>query len=174
MKNVYRLILAAFRVILTAALLILLSACAPATPPARDYWPTAGWRSDAPAKRGFDEAKLAGLKAEIEQNLPFLNSLLIVKDGYLVYEEYFNGYDASRLNPVHSVTKSFASALTGMAQAEGKIANLDVTLGTALPEYFANGQNADKKDITLRHMLMMRSGLDIDQDELTAEVAARS
>ena len=109
-----------------AACLAFLAACGglPATPvvpaspaPVRDYWPTDGWRSDAPANRGLDEAALAGLRAQIEQEMPFLDSLLIVKDGYLVYEEYFNGYDADRLHQVASVTKSFTSALYGMAQA---------------------------------------------------------
>ena len=36
---------------------------APASPPpARDYWPTDGWRSDAAANHGLDETALAGLR----------------------------------------------------------------------------------------------------------------
>lgn len=121
---------------------LLLAACGSATPtptdapasppPARDYWPTDGWRSNAPANHGLDETALAGLQSQIEQELPFLDSLLIVKDGYLVYEEYFNGYDVDRLHPVHSVTKSVLSALFGIAQADGSIPNLDAKLGDVL------------------------------------------
>jgi CubicO group peptidase (beta-lactamase class C family) len=147
---------------------------APASPPpARDYWPTDGWRSDAPANRGLDEAALAGLRSQIEQELPFLDSLLIVKDGYLVCEEYFNGYDAERLHPVHSVTKSVMSALFGIAQADGSIPNLDAKLGDALPDYFADGQHNDKESITLRHLLQMRSGIQFDEGALNDELAAR-
>ena len=169
--------------IVAAACLTLLAACGggqPATPavpaspaPVRDYWPTDGWRSDAPANRGLDEAALAGLRAQIEQELPFLDSLLIVKDGYLVYEEYFNGYDADRLHPVHSVTKSVMSALFGIAQADGSIPELDAKLGDALPDYFTGNQHDDKKDITLRHLLQMRSGIQFDEGAHNDELAAR-
>lgn len=169
-------------VIVAVACLTLLAACGgqPATPavpaspaPARDYWPTDGWRSDAPANRGLDEAALAGLRDQIEQEMPFLDSLLIVKDGYLVYEEYFNGYDADRLHQVASVTKSFTSALYGMAQAEGAITDLDATLGGALREHFGNALRRDQRNISLRHLLQMRSGLAFDEGALYEEASAR-
>jgi CubicO group peptidase (beta-lactamase class C family) len=152
---------------------MLLAACGggqPATPavpaspaPVRDYWPTDGWRSDSPANRGLDEAALAGLRAQIEQELPFLDSLLLVKDGYLVYEEYFNGYDAARLHQLASVTKSITSALVGMAQAEGRIPDLDITLGGELRESFGGMVQRDQRGISLRHLLQMRSGLAFDE-----------
>lgn len=142
-------------------------------PPARDYWPTDGWRSDAPANRGLDEAALAGLRSQIEQELPFLDSLLIVKDGYLVYEEYFNGYDADRLHQLASVTKSFTSALVGMAQAEGIITDLDATLGGELREHFGDLLRRDQRNISLRHLLQMRSGLAFDEGALYEEASAR-
>lgn len=126
-----------------------------------------------PVNRGLDEAALAGLRAKIEQELPFLDSLLIVKDGYLVYEEYFNGYDADRLHPVHSVTKSVMSALFGMAQVDGSIPDLDAKLGDVLPDYFAGGQHDDKKNITLRHLLQMRSGIQFDEAAFNDELAER-
>ncbi len=168
---------------LIAVCVLLLTACtgaqptptaAPASPPpARDYWPTDGWRSDAPANRGLDETALAGLRSQIEQELPFLDSLLIVKDGYLVYEEYFNGYDADRLHQLASVTKSFTSALVGMAQAEGAIPDLDATLGGELREHFGNALQRDQRNISLRHLLQMRSGLAFDEGAFYEKASAR-
>jgi len=161
---------------------VLLAACAGAQPtptdapffppPTRDYWPTDGWRSDAPANHGLDEAALAGLRAQIEQEMPFLDSLLLVKDGYLVYEEYFNGYDADRLHQVASVTKSFTSALVGMAQAEGAITDLDATLGGELRGHFGGALQRDQRNISLRHLLQMRSGLAFDEGVLYEEASA--
>jgi CubicO group peptidase (beta-lactamase class C family)/sugar lactone lactonase YvrE len=168
--------------VVVAACLVFLAACggAPPTPPplpsspppVRDYWPTAGWRSDAAANRGMDEAALAGLREQIEQELPFIDSLLIVKDGYLVYEEYFNGHDADRLHHIASVTKSFMSALYGMAQAEGAIPDLDATLGDDLREHFAGVLQPDQRKISLRHLLQMRSGLAFDEEALYEEASA--
>lgn len=167
----------------TAVCLSLLAACAGAQPtptsapisppPARDYWPTDGWRSDAAANHGLDEAALAGLRSQIEQEMPFLDSLLIVKGGYLVYEEYFNGYDAERRHQLASVTKSFTSALVGMAQAEGAITDLDATLGDELREHFGDLLRRDQRNISLRHLLQMRSGLAFDEGALYEEASAR-
>jgi CubicO group peptidase (beta-lactamase class C family)/sugar lactone lactonase YvrE len=145
---------------------------APSDPPVRNYWPTAAWRMAAPAERGLDEAKLAGLRAEIERDLPFLDSLLIIKDGDLVYEEYFNGYDASRLHHVASVTKSFMSALVGMAHGRGAIPSIDATLGRELRDHFAGFLKRGQGDISLRHLLQMRSGLSFDEGKFYEEVAA--
>ncbi len=89
-----------------------------------------------------------------------MDGVLIIRNGYLVYESYFNNYDATKLHDVASVTKSFASAVVGVAQAQGKLMNLDAKLPELLPAYFEGGKHADKKDITLRHLLMMRSGLE--------------
>jgi Tol biopolymer transport system component len=167
--------------IVSILILVFMAACGaqpavptplPSSPPVRDYWPTTGWRTSAAADHGLDEAKLAALRAQIEQELPFLDSLLIVRDGYLVYEEYFNGYDADHLHPVQSVTKSFTSALYGMAQAEGAIPDLDVTLGGELREHFAGVLQRDQRSISLRHLLLMRSGLSFDENALYEEAAS--
>jgi CubicO group peptidase (beta-lactamase class C family) len=121
------------------------------------------WPTDTPANRGFDASKLATLASTITRTLPFMDSLLIIRNGHLVYEQYFNDYDADDLHHLASVTKSFASAVVGTAQAQGKLLNLDAKLPELIPSYFANGQHADQREITLRHVLMMRSGLGWDE-----------
>lgn len=84
-----------------------------------DYWPTQGWRTAAPADHGLDPAALAALPAYIESELPYLDSLLIIRHGYIVYESDHNDYDADMLHDIASVTKSWTSALVGIAQAQG-------------------------------------------------------
>ncbi|MCX9080169.1 MAG: serine hydrolase, partial [Candidatus Methanoperedens sp.] len=132
--------------------------------PIPDYWPTEDWHSGSPADHGFDEAKLAEIEGYVQREAPYLDSLLIIRNGYIVYESYFNGYDADTLHDVASVTKSWTSALVGIAQAQGKLTDLDATLPTLLPDHFAEGAYADKSEITLRHLLMMRSGIAFDDN----------
>jgi Tol biopolymer transport system component/CubicO group peptidase (beta-lactamase class C family) len=139
------------------------------TPPARADWPTQDWQTASPGEQGLDANKLAALRAKIERDLPFLHSLLIIKNGRLVYEQYFAGYDQARLNELESVTKSFTSALVGIAQASGKLRSPDVTIGSAAPQYFTDGRHADKKNITLRNLLMMRSGIQFDNTTLPTQ-----
>jgi len=147
---------------------------------APDYWPTEEWRIAMPADRGFDSAAFQQTTTQLAIELPFLDSLVVVRDGYLIYEGYFNGYDAGKIHNVASVTKSWTSAAVGIAQDRHDAVRLDATLATLLPEHFAGEQRQDKAKITLRHLLEMRSGIDFREDALNSgeygspeELAAR-
>ena len=91
-----------------------------------------------------------------------LRSLLVVKDGRLVIEEYFGGAGPEAFHDVRSVTKSVVSALTGIALARTEIGSLDEATGPHLlplvPELAA-----EKQAITVRHLLSMTSGLEWDE-----------
>jgi CubicO group peptidase (beta-lactamase class C family) len=128
--------------------------------PAREYWPTDGWRASTPAEQGMDGDLLANITTTIEdERMTFARAMLVVRHGYLVFEEYDNGFTADDRDNVRSVTKGVTSALVGIALANGDLDSLDVTATDFFPEYFEGGANADKHDITLRDLLMMRSGL---------------
>lgn len=152
-----------------SAVILLVVSCAPQPslqPP--DYWSTEGWRSDSPEKHGFDGEKLAEMAANIPEELPFLDSLIIIRHGYIAHESYYNGYDADKIHDIASVTKSWTSALVGVAREQGKIANLDEPLSALLPNRFTGEEYADKRGITLRQLLMMRSGIDFSEDVLNS------
>ncbi|MBN1563632.1 MAG: hypothetical protein JXA10_07330, partial [Anaerolineae bacterium] len=55
---------------------------------ARDYWPTADWRTADPADHHLDAPHLDRAWDYLRANVPHINSLLIVRGGYLVYEQY--------------------------------------------------------------------------------------
>ncbi|MCB0036560.1 MAG: serine hydrolase, partial [Anaerolineales bacterium] len=116
----------------------------------------------------IDAALLDAATEQIPDELPALDSLIIIRDGYVVHESYYNGYDKTTIHDVRSVTKSWTSALIGMAQANGQLTELDTPLSKLLPAYFADGQHADKRDITLADLLAMRSGIDFDDETLYA------
>lgn len=147
--------------------LLFLAACTStnnnADVPLPAYWPTDGWRIDSPANHGFDETVLAGIDEYVLTEVPYLDSLLIIRDGYIVFESYYNDYDLDALHDIASVTKSWTSALVGIALEEGAIENLDDTLSDLLPDYEIAQNYADKSDITLRDLLMMRSGIEWDE-----------
>ncbi len=132
--------------------------------PERDYWPTDGWRTSTPAEQGMNAETLAGISEYVEENMPYARSVLVVRHGYIVFEDYFNHFNGARADNVRSVTKSVTSALVGIALANGDIRSLDVTFSSLFPEYFRDGANIRKRNITLRHLLMMRSGLDWEED----------
>jgi CubicO group peptidase (beta-lactamase class C family) len=76
-------------------------------------------------------------------------------------EEYFGGYDAETINSLQSVTKSFTSAVMGIAIGQGKIRGVDEKVLDFFPD-IQNIQNRDdrKASMKLRDLLTMRSGTD--------------
>ena len=125
------------------------------------YFPTsASWRPADPDAVGMQASRLNALRESIANGgAPGVNSLIIIRHGYLVTERYFNGTQASASKTVQSVTKSITSLLAGIAIDKGFLAP-DAHILTVLPQYdeLAN-QDARKRDITLRHLLSMRSGI---------------
>src|SRR5690242_20409429 len=97
----------------------------PSKPERRDYWPTAGWRTATPEAQGMDAATLQKLHEHVVAKLPHIRSLLVVRHGYLVFERYYQGCGPDDNHEVASVTKSFLSALVGIALGQGYLASLD-------------------------------------------------
>ncbi len=90
---------------------------------------------------------------------PVFQNLLIVKDGKLVFEEYFGSQTPGDINIIYSCTKSFTSALVGIAIDQGLIGGVDMPIYEFFPEYpFL--QEEDKSNITLQHVLTMTSGFE--------------
>lgn len=132
---------------------------APRSAPARDYWPTEGWRTAAPADLGVDPAALDAMSAHLTEHYPHFNSLLVVRGGYLLHEDYRNGATPDDLHNVKSVTKSVLSALVGIALDTGDLASIHEPIGAFFTGHFASIADRAKRAITLEDLLTMRSGL---------------
>jgi CubicO group peptidase (beta-lactamase class C family) len=145
--------------LVVVCLLLSTGAAQAVEPPERDYWPTKGWRISTPNTEGMDEAQLLKAIPYIIQNNLDIRSLLVVKNGYLVFENYYAQGMPDKYTTVHSVTKSITSALIGIAHHQGILPDLDQGLGELLPRYFKDGVYPQKADITLRHLLTMSSGV---------------
>jgi CubicO group peptidase (beta-lactamase class C family) len=126
-------------------------------PAQRDYWPTAGWRAAPPAQVGMDPEVLAELDAKAAYH-PQLRSLLVVRHGYLVYERYWHG-DAGSGQEAFSVTKSFTSALVGIALRDHHLKSLDQTVGELLARHLPADADPRLAKVTGRQLLTMTSGL---------------
>jgi CubicO group peptidase (beta-lactamase class C family) len=99
----------------------------------------------------------------MKEEYPDVHSLLSARNDSLVYEEYFYTFTSEFPHNIQSVTKSFVSALTGIALAKGEIKNVNDPLCSYLPEYqelLCSGQN---KTITLHNVLSMSTGLKWDE-----------
>ncbi len=86
---------------------------------------------------------------------------LIIKDGQLLTEKYFDNYTDSSLTNSFSVAKTFVTMLLGKAIEEGYIKNLDQPITDFLPEY---KDDPLAGTCTVGNLSSMTSGLDWDED----------
>jgi CubicO group peptidase (beta-lactamase class C family) len=123
-----------------------------------DYWPTDGWRSSPPEEQGLDPKTLSQIDHDVKETFPDVKGVLVVRNGYMVFENYYQGYDRSDYHHVFSVTKSVISALVGIALKEDRIEKLDQRLPEFFPEHFGPGTDPRKRQITLENLLTMTNG----------------
>ena len=130
-----------------------------------------GWKTATADSAGVDSNQLLNLTKAIRA-WPELgvHAILIERNGRLIYEEYFDGFDerwgiplgrvtmtAESKHDLRSVTKSVVSALLGIAHGEGTIPSLDQPLIHWFPDY-PELDTPKYRRVTLAHALSMTSG----------------
>ena len=155
------------RNILVILILSLIVACSPSlknldsidyTPLIRDDWPVS-----TPEEQGLDSDSVAEMYLDAAEQ-ETLYSLLVIKNGYLVAEDYFNEGSVEQKDRLQSVTKSFTSALVGIALDQGCISSVDDKMLDFFPDVADDVTDPRKKQITVRNLLEMRGGYPNEED----------
>ncbi|MFX1319212.1 MAG: serine hydrolase domain-containing protein [Promethearchaeota archaeon] len=128
-----------------------------------DYWPTAEWRVSSPELQGMNSAILQQLHTHIHTNELPLDSYLVIRHGYIVYEDYPGSYEVHNSHILHSVTKSFTSALIGIAIDQGYISSVDTPVVSFFTDRTIANLDARKERMTVENLLNMRAGLEWDE-----------
>ena len=116
------------------------------------------WRFSTPEAQGMD-SHILNTAFDQAKSKNFIDGLLVIRNGFIVAEQYYNGFDANQPHNIMSVSKSFLSAITGIALNKGYIDNLDEKALDYFPEYVTPDMDLRKYDITIRHLLTMRMGM---------------
>ena len=124
----------------------------------RDYWPTQGWKISTPEEQNVNTQELLKAVSHIQEKLPDVYSLLIIKNGYLIFENYYKKGMPDRSDVAHSVTKSYTSTLIGVAIEKGFIKSVDQKISDFFPEYFAENIDPKKRKISIKDLLTMTAG----------------
>lgn len=88
-------------------------------------------------------------------------AFLVLKDDTILYERYYQGHTVSSVSQIFSVTKSFTSALIGLAIEDGLIDAVDQSITGLIPELEEKGFG----DVTFRHLLTMMSGSSYQEND---------
>ena len=125
--------------------------------------PGSGWPG---SPTDFDTTLIRELNKKIAQNdFKEIKSIVIIKSGKLLLEEYFNGANRETLHDTRSVGKTFTSAMMGIAVQEGFIKNEDQKLGEFYDLKKFNNYSPFKESVTIKSLLTMSSGFKGSDDD---------
>ncbi len=124
-----------------------------------DYRPLPGddWQISTPEEQGLDPLLVAELYHDAAE-LETLYGLLVVKNGYLIAEDYYNEGSVGQKALLQSAAKSITSALVGLALEQGCLSSVDQKMIDFFPDFADQIVDPRKREITLRDMLQMRAG----------------
>ena len=124
------------------------------------YYPTEGWQKTTPEQQGIESKMLADMMEEIQKNGRNIDSVLVVRNGYMVLDAYFYPFSKGQKHIIHSCTKSVMSALIGIAIEKGHIKSVNQPIIDFFPDKEIANLDELKESITLKNLLMMASGLE--------------
>jgi CubicO group peptidase (beta-lactamase class C family) len=125
-----------------------------------DYWPTKGWRTSSPESQGMDSNLLENMLKMIFKKNFYINSVIIVRNGYIVLDAYSYGRKANYTYNIYSCAKSVMSVLIGIAIDKGYIKDVNQPVLDFFGTRNAENLDANKKAMTLEHLLTMTTGLE--------------
>ncbi|MEO0571907.1 MAG: serine hydrolase [Bacteroidota bacterium] len=122
-----------------------------------------GWATGNVKEANIGNAELRRLIDSINTRaLVNTHSVLIAKENKLVFEAYFDGFNANIPHTMMSGSKSISSAIIGIAIDQGIIESVDEKFYDFVPENYRYTQDSLKTKIRLKHLLTMSSGMDVN------------
>ncbi|MHA1638183.1 MAG: serine hydrolase domain-containing protein [Candidatus Thorarchaeota archaeon] len=125
-----------------------------------NVWPSEDWEKSTPEDQGLNSTKFQEMNQFLDENETEFKSVLVVRNGYIVFEKYFGFTTEDTRHIIYSCTKSFTSALIGIALDMGYIDNLNQRVVDILSDWTFDNMDSRKGNITIEHLLTMTSGLD--------------
>lgn len=128
-----------------------------------DYWPTESWQLN-------NDYDFSELEKTLSRN-PWkeLHSLIVVKDGYVVFEKYFKEkgrqIDRDELHAMYSATKSVNSLLMGIMIDKGLVENENIKINSFFNDRIFNNKSEYKDEIAIKHLLTNTSGFEWDESK---------
>lgn len=131
-----------------------------------------GWTPARASEVGMNEADLVAFVDTIEAvnpvgtNAPTIQSLLVARNGKLVLEEYFSGFDATRPHDLRSASKTLTSVMLGVAMRAGDAISPETPVYSMFPgtEPLV-AKDPDRSRMTVGNLLTHSSGLACDDND---------
>jgi CubicO group peptidase (beta-lactamase class C family) len=106
----------------------------------------------------YNTYKFSGKDSQLMKELE-TKAFLVLRGDTVLYESYYGDHTKETVSNSFSAAKTVVALLIGIALEEGKIKSLDEPVRNYIPAFKTGG----KEKITIRHLLMMSSGLDWEE-----------
>lgn len=122
-------------------------------------WPTDGWPVSTPEEQGMDSGLLAGL---VERVIAAngIDSVTVVRNGYVVLDTVVYPFPEDTLHIFHSVAKGVTATLIGIAIDQGVLAGIQFPVVEILADAAPEDIDELKASMTVENLLTMSTGLD--------------
>lgn len=120
------------------------------------FFPKEDFVRKAPHEMGVSETAISRMLADIAASHKDIHSVLILRDGALVFEHYFDPYTADDAHAMYSCSKTFTSMCVGIAAGKGLL-KLSDRVADFFPEIEINNTEY-AREMTVRDLLCMGSG----------------
>jgi len=121
------------------------------------------WEEALPSTVGLSNSLIDELSLQAS-NLPNIYSFIIVKNGKLISENYYNGKNKESLLHIRSITKSVSSILFGIAQKEDLIPSTEIKIEDYFPTYINESSDNRLHELSVQHILDMQSGFNWNEN----------
>ena len=122
------------------------------------------------SKDSYNKDLIRAMNKKIaEKDFKDISSVVVIKEGALLLEEYFNGSERASLHDPRSVGKSFASTMLGIAIQEGFIQSEKQTLSEFYPLKNYQNYSEKKANISLKDLMTMTSGFAGDDSDSASQ-----
>ena len=134
------------------------SGCSVAVNTSEGYtWPALNWEIASPETQGMCPDQINEAIEYAFQSDNYTGSVVVIKNGYIVAEQYSNNRSSTDLVTSWSVAKSFTSMLVGLAIEDAFIDSLDQQVSDFINQW----KGGDKEVITLRQMMNVQTALEL-------------
>jgi CubicO group peptidase (beta-lactamase class C family) len=125
-----------------------------------------GWEVSSLDKEGFNIRKFIEIENLINNDkYKDLQSISVFRNNKIVYDKHINGSTYSTITDIRSATKSFISALIGIAIDKGSIKSVVEKILPYFSDYYPiKNLDENKRNIKIRDLLTMTAGFDSEDE----------
>lgn len=150
------------RLLTVFVILMLASSAVPILADGDAPFPTKEWAVSTPEEQGVSSKELLALLTPLTQENFHFDSLVVVRNGYIIAEAYNAPYGPEDTHQLQSASKTVTAMGIGIVLKEGLIKSLDETMVSFFTDRQIKNLDDRKKAITLRHLLTFSDGLECD------------